>query len=347
MTTNTDFDYSNIDGALTPEQAYAALAAEQGDTNAAAAAEETGSAPATAAAEDDKATDGGDSKGSTAGAAATEPEIDPAKAVVLAKDGIHTIPYSKLEEARKGEQHWKAQAEELAAREAAARQQLAELQAQAQQRADNGQQATATDVMAAQAQAAIDAGVDVSLFGDFSEEALANGIAKLGAQMREQIRAELKAELAQELKPIKDARAKTEAQAHIEAIYSKYPNANEIAESNEFAAWVNSHPSAVRSAYWALLEPETGGTAQEIVELLDAFTAATQPKPGNSAASAAKTAIAQAQADPPTSLSNIPGGHVAGASPLDATAGLSGIELLKATEKMTPQQLDAWLDRQI
>lgn len=53
---------------------------------------------------------------------------DPANPVVLAKDGVHTIPYEKLVEARDGEKHWKAQAE-------AAQQQLAALQAQADQRA--------------------------------------------------------------------------------------------------------------------------------------------------------------------------------------------------------------------
>ena len=255
----------------------------------------------------------------------------------MARDGVHTIPYEKLEEARKGEQHWKAQAE-------AAQQQLAELQAQAQARADAGTAPTKTDNMVATAEAAIEAGADVGIFGDFSEEALAKGIATLVEQ-------QVQARVSAALEPLATKQAKDAATAHYDAIYSKHPDADSIAQSTEFAAWVNAQPSAVRNAYWGLFDPHTGGTAQEIVEVFDAFKGVSTSNPNTPAAAdpkaAASAAVAAAKATPPASLSSIPGARVEGASELDRAAEMSGPDMLEATKNMSPAQIEAWLDRQI
>ena len=321
------FDYSNIEGALTPEQAAAALAAGEGDTSAEL---ENGGAPEATTVTDDAAATNGDNK-------APPDAGEHANAVVMARDGVHTIPYEKLEEARKGEQHWKAQAE-------AAQQQLADLQAQAQARADAGTAPTKTDNMVATAEAAIEAGADVGIFGDFSEEALAKGIATLVAQ---QVQARVNAAL----EPLATKQAKDAAAAHYDAIYSKHPDADSIAQSTEFAAWVNAQPSAVRNAYWGLFDAKTGGTAEEIVEVFDAFKAVSTPNPNTPAAAnpkaAASAAVAAAKATPPASLSSIPGARVEGASELDRAADMSGPDMLEATKNMSPAQIEAWLDRQI
>ena len=58
-------------------------------------------------------------------------DVDPANAVILARDGKHTIPYSKLEEARRNEQTARADAK-------AAQDELAALRAQADQRDRHG-----------------------------------------------------------------------------------------------------------------------------------------------------------------------------------------------------------------
>ena len=201
------FDYTTIEGALSPEQAAAALAAGEGDTSAGL---ENGGTPDATTVTDDAAATGD-------GASATTAAGDPANAVVLARDGKHTIPYETLVKHREGEQHWKAQAE-------AAQQQLAELQAQAQARADTGTAPTTTDNMVATAEAAIEAGADVGIFGDFSEEALAKGIATLVAQ---QVQARVNAAL----EPLATKQAKDAAAAHYDAIYSKHPDADSIAQS--------------------------------------------------------------------------------------------------------------------
>ena len=334
------FDYTTIEGALTPEQAAAALAAGEGDTSAEL---ENGGTPDATTVTDDAAANDGDHKAKPDAAATgedagtkTEAE-DPANAVVLARDGKHTIPYETLEEARKGEQHWKAQAE-------AAQQQLAELQAQAQARADAGTAPTKTDNMLATAEAAIESGADVGIFGDFSEEALAKGIATL---VEQQVQARVNAAL----EPLATKQAKDAAAAHYDAIYSKHPDADSIAQSTEFAAWVNAQPSAVRNAYWGLFDPNTGGTAQEIVEVFDAFKGMSTPNPNTPAAAnakaAASAAVAAARATPPASLSSIPGARVEGASELDRAADMSGPDMLEATKNMSPAQIEAWLDRQI
>jgi hypothetical protein len=315
------FDYTTIEGALSPEQAAAALAAGEGDTSAEL---ENGGAPDATTVTDDAAATNGDNK-------APPDAGEHANAVVMARDGVHTIPYEKLEEARKGEQHWKAQAE-------AAQQQLAELQAQAQARADAGTAPTKTDNMVATAEAAIEAGADVGIFGDFSEEALAKGIATL---VEQQVQARVNAAL----EPLATKQAKDAAAAHYDAIYSKHPDADSIAQSTEFAAWVNAQPSAVRNAYWGLFDAKTGGTAEEIVEVFDAFKAVSTPNPNTPAAAdpkaAASAAVAAAKATPPASLSSIPGARVEGASELDRAADMSGPDMLEATKNMSPAQIEA------
>lgn len=346
MTATTESFFADIDGALTPEQASQALAmAEQGDTGK----PESGDAPAITAATDDKSTTttqdqseqtqaASQDKANNGGEAGTTDEagIDPAKAVVLAKDGVHTIPYDRLEKARQGEQHWRAQAE-------AAQQQLAELQREAQARADAGQAPTKTDNMVAQAEAAIEAGADVGMFGDFSEEALASGIAKLVTQ-------QVAAQVNKALEPLQAKQQQSEAQAHYDAIYKAHPNADSIAQSAEFKAWVDAQPSVVRNAYWQLFDPKDGGSAEQIVEVFDAFVKSSgKSAPTTEAPEKAKAeaAAASARTEPPVSLSGIPGGRADGLSPQERMASLAGEELYSAMEHMSPAQIEAYLNKQM
>lgn len=330
-----EFDYSNIDGALTPEQAALALSSGEGDTSTTL---ENGGAPeATQAQENNAATDGDDNGKQAETAVDLAKEADAtAVAVVLARDGKHTIPYETLVKHRESEQHWKAQAE-------AAQQQLAALQQQAQTRADAGATPTKTDNMVATAEAAIEAGADAGIFGDFSEDALAKGIEKL---VNQQVEARVNAAL----EPLTTKQAKDAAASHYDAIYTKHPDADSIAQSTEFKAWVDAQPSAVRNAYWGLFDAKTGGTAQEIVEVFDAFKGASTQKtttPAAATKAAANAAVASTKSEPPASLSSIPGARAEGADVLDRTADMSGPEMLAATAGMSPAALEAWLNRQM
>lgn len=272
-------------------------------------------------------------------------EPDPAKTVILAKDGVHTIDYQKLVDAREGEKHWKAQAEASAA-------ELETLRAQAQQRADAGQAPTTTDNAVAAAAAAIDQGVDPAIFGDFSEQALAAGIQKLVvARVEAQVSAAL-ARIDEKLQPIEVQQTVDATRAHYQAIYAKHPDAASIAESKELADWIATQPSFARAGYETAL---TKGKAADVIELFDAFKKSTPgmaPAPAPAPAigdvkAAAKQAIANAPAQVPSSLSDIPGGRGAAGTRDEAMAQMGGRDLLGAMEDMTPEQIEAYLNRSL
>lgn len=334
MTTSQDSFYESIEGALTPQQAVQALAlAEQGDTGT---QPDNGGVPSPTTALEVKPVQ--------------EAQLTADNAVILAKDGKHTIPFDQLDKARQQRDAHKAEADSYRAQAEEAQRKLTELQAQAQSREENGQAPTITDNMAAHAQAAIDAGIDASLFGDFSEESLAAGIQKLVTQ---QVAAQMKAQMAKELAPLQAKQQQDEATTHYSAIYGAHPNADSIAQSNEFKAWVDAHPSAVRNAYWQLFDPEKGGTASEIIEVFDAFKAGAEKQstttttPASNPKAAASAAVRGAQAAAPSSLSSIPGGRADGLSPNESMAELSGPELYAALEGKTPAQIEAFLNQQM
>ena len=324
-------------GDLTPEQAAQLLSLGiQGDTGA--PSPELSSGPAAAPAPTDA---------SPQPAAQPEPELTAENAVIQAKDGKHTISYDKLVQARETARAAQTEAQTLAAQLQAAQQQLADLQAQAQARADAGQAPTATDNQVAAAQAAIDAGADPALFGDFSEEALAKGITKL---VEQQVAARMAA-IDAKLKPIEQQAATDATTAHFNAIYSAHPDADSIVESQEFAVWKGAQPAVVRAALDQALEK---GSSTDVIEVFSAFKAATQQQPPAAAgkgamtpAEAAKAAIAKAAMPVPASLSDIPGGRVAGTNVFEAMDTMNSHELLAATSNMTAEQIDAWLNAQI
>ena len=386
MTTSvTDFFSSNqIDGALTPGQAAQLLElTAMGDTSTTL---ENGGVPATTTApepapapaaneSDSNTTTQNEVQAPAPAAPAPEPaaapatvaapapgavEPDPANSVILAKDGKHTIPYAKLEEARATSQHWKGIAEQT-------QQQLAQLQTEAAQRAAEGQAPTKTDNAVAQAAAAIEQGVDPAIFGDFSDQALAQGIAKLVqaqvAAMVAPVRADVES-VKQSSAPLQQNAVKTAEQLHFEAIQSKHPDVDSLVESQELKAWIEAQPSYVQPAMLRILgdkhqfgdgraDPNTAGTAAQVIELFDNFKKATQPAaappptsdPRATAAAAAKAVTAAAAPAAPISLSDIPGGRVEGRSPQEQLAAKSAPEMVDAMLSMTPAQIEAFLNR--
>ena len=344
-----------LDGELTAEQAAQLLElAEMGDT---------GNLP-DAGGEPD-ATPGDDDSSQNAGAAGNdqpnseaqaEPEIDPANAVILAKDRKHTIPYDKLVAAREAEQQAREAARIAEAQVAQMRSQMAELTEQlkaAAARADAGQVATPQQQHDLEV-AAEAAGVSLDVFGDFSEEALAQGVAVVAEKMANQIVEKKMAAFEQKMAPVlQSLQAKqneSAATAHYEAIYAAHPDADSLAESQELSDWIASQPSFVRDAYAGVLQQ---GTTQQVIELFDRFkqaTGATQqpastaPNP-DAARDAAKAAIAKAQAPLPASLSDFPGGRAAAPSKAEALASMEAPDMLAAMQDMAPEQIEELLNR--
>lgn len=279
--------------------------------------------------------------------AATEQAQDdePAGAPIASKSGAYTIPFEKLEQARE-------RAKTLEGENEALRAQLADLTAKqqanleraedgAQSRADAGAAQTQADQNLETAKAAMGQGVDASLFGDFSEEAIAKGIEALMSKARDELRAELREEAARELKPLKEQQAKEASDGHYGAIYEKHPDANEIVQSAEFDVWMKSLPSFTRGAVAAVLDPKTGGSAAEVIEVFDTFKTQTGIKaaPAPGAQGAAKAPEVQRRV--PNSLSEAAGEqHQDVAQQMLAAAGTDPNALLERMQDMTPEQIE-------
>ena len=269
-----------------------------------------------------------------------ESQLNAENAVILAKDGKHTIPYDKLVEARNGEKEWKQKFDE-------AQQQLAQLQADAQERKDNGQAPTAQDNQADIAQQAIDQGVDPAIFGDFSEEALAAGIQKL---VNSQVSTLVQQQLQTALAPIQQQQQVSVEQAHFNEIFTAHPDAESIVESKEFNDWKNAQPSFLKDAYETVLDK---GSAAQVVELLGLYKSNTQSgqqaaQPANDAVKAvAQKAVSQAQTPPPNSLSDLPAGSPAGVSRDERLAAMSPAQLAEEMQGWTPDQVEQFLNRRV
>lgn len=274
-----------------------------------------------------------------AGNAETEVEGAP----VLSKSGAYTIPYEKLAEARSERNAMRERVEQLEQQLAdlttKQQQNLAAAQTDAQDRAIAGQAQTAADANLAAVTQAMADGVDVSVFGDFSEEALAKGVNELNRRAMEHVRAELHDTIRRELAPLREQEAKSATNAHYDAIYSAHKDADEIVESAEFAAWRNSLPAFAKAGVEHAM---TKGGAQEVIEVFDAFRAARPQQPNT-----ARTAPEAPARSVPNSLSDVPG-----AAPMDETqqtlaAAGNTSALLDRMASMTPEQRDALLDNLI
>lgn len=350
------------DGQMTAEQAAQLLELSlQGDTGAApVASPEPGSAPAAAPASDAQTSTTGEQatpaqeEPQAQGQAAPSPqdgELTPENAVILAKDGKHTIDYQKLVDAREGEKAAKAEAQDALTKLQTAQQELDALKAQAQQRADAGMAPTATDANAAAAQAAIDAGVDPELFGDFSEQDLAKGVrALIGKDVPALVERLVEAKLAKAVTPIQQKHESDAQDAHFRAISEKHPDWESVVESTDLSDWIAKQPTFAQAGYNAVLEK---GSAAEIVELLDSFKAATQPPQPAQAAStkdvqaAAEAAVAKAKPQVPASLSDIPGGAGAPLTGDEAIAAMDPISMLDRMQNMSPKQIEEFLSRNL
>lgn len=283
----------------------------------------------------------------TDGAApSADQEVDPAKAVLMAKDGVHTIPYERLLEARQGKQAAETQAQDALAKLQAQQQELESLRQQAQQRVDAGIAPTATDQQVAAAGAALDAGVDPAIFGDFSEEAIAKGVQQL---IKQSIPALIAPMLKDALAPLQQTQQATVQDAHSKALYEAHPDLDSIVESKELQDWIAGQPSYARPGIEQVLKD---GSTDQVIELFKSFKEATgkaqaaQPAPSaESVQAAAAKAVAAAKPPVPVSLSDIPGGTAGPATGHEALANLSAIDQLEALSGKTPEQIEAFLNR--
>lgn len=355
MTKENEF-IESLEGELTPEQVEQLLhGSEQGETSEELDAE--GSVPDTDnTGEGEEERDGGEggeqetAKAGQEGNAEAEEgkqqeineeELNADNAAILARDGKHLISYDKLAEARQLAQQERQRAEQ-------AMQELERLRQEAHQREQQGKNPTQQDNQSAMAEAAIEAGVDPDLFGDFSEEALAKGIEKLVAQQVEQ---RVEQRLSEALQPIQQREEHSATKAHYNAIYEAHPDADSIAESQELADWIASQPSFTQSAMQQVLQT---GSTEQVIELFSAFKSATHqedttqaeiPSKEEAIKEAAKKKLQSQKAPVPASLSNFPPGKSSTTDKTDAMADMGGVDLVDAMADMTPEQIEAFMNR--
>jgi len=257
-------------------------------------------------------------------AANVEVKAVEAKPVILAKDGVHTIEYEKLVEARDAERHWKQVA----------------LDAQAQLEAQK-----ATPVAQVPAPAETPA-ADEDVFGDFSEEAIAKGVEKMVSARTAAIEAKFEAKLNAVLAPLQEKQAQSAEDAHFSTIQAAHPDVESIAQSAELTAWIDKQPSFVREGYKAVIAQ---GTAEQVIEALNTFKAATgkqAPTPARvSVEAAAQAAIAKAKSAPPMSLSEIPAGSNVAVDEANAMMEMTDAGMMNKFEGKTPEQINALLNR--
>lgn len=279
-----------------------------------------------------------------AGAGTTTAQEDaPAGTPIASRSGAYTIPYEQLVKARTARDTLatenaalKAQVEQLTRGQ---QHNLAQAQADAAARADAGAAPTTADKNLAIAQTAASQGVDMSLFGDFSEEAIAKGVAAM-------VEARVQAALA----PLQQREQVNALDAHARAIYSAHPDADEIAESAQFKQWVDAQPAFARTAIEQVIER---GTAADVVEVLNTFkqahtatNAPAQPgRTGNPVDAAVAKAVQRAEQQVPISLSDLTGA-AAGASEAERLQALSSnpAALLNAVGGLSSDKLDALMN---
>lgn len=258
-------------------------------------------------------------------------ELDETNAVLLARDGKHTIPFEQLTTSREETRLAKEA-------EAAARAELEALKAQYQSQSNTNTSQQEQDVDTAQA--AINAGVDPSIFGDFDEEGIAKGIKQLLA-------AELKAALA----PIEQQKQEAVVKSHWDTIFDAHKDADSVVESVEFSDWRKSQPSYANAAIDNVLKQ---GTAAEVVELLNNFKHSTnsgsQPDPKAPPVltpaemrAKAQEVINNTKKPVPTSLSDMPGRP--GATAIgEQVLEMSGVDALDVMAGWSPEQINQHLN---
>lgn len=254
--------------------------------------------------------------------------------VVMARDGVHTIPYEKLVEARERD---RVSQEALAAANA-------ELEILRKQPKPDTVAATQQAQDVETAQAAIDAGVNPDYFGDFSEEALADGINRM---IDERVSAQVEARVAKALEPMQLKEQESAADAHMRTIYEAHQDADSIVESGEFNSWKAQQPSYMQAALDGVLQQ---GTAEQVVELLNNYKQATNStaEPATPTAeqlrAKAREAIKNTVPAVPASLSDIPGGHKGATSITEQMDSMSGIDIADTMMDWSPEKREQYLN---
>lgn len=355
MTTREEFFQAHVDAGTVNEQVMAELALmPEGEIGDKPKSSEPAAATETKAAEPKAQETSKESEVKEPSKAEPDPAtLNADNAVILAKDGKHTIGYDKLEEAREREK---------VAREAAATATAESERLRQENEALRKGSSAATADPKADATGKITelpekgTGKPAIDFGDYSDEAMAKAAQQIERMVQDRVEAATKDIEAKSLAPMAEKLAKTEVRDHYTAIYEAHPDADSVAESKELAAWIDAQPNFAREAYRSTL---TNGSTADVIELFHTFKESTgkpgaaQPKadpakadkPDAAIAAAAKAAIDAAKTKPPTSLSEVGAASTATSDEAAAMLDKSSVALMDQFEGKSPEQIHALLNR--
>lgn len=261
--------------------------------------------------EKDRVINGEDLEGETP--ETPEPSVPPAtedEPVLLAKDGVHTIPYDQLVEARKSAAEWQqfaTQQQDL----------IKSLQAAKLDDAGTGD-TKAQDAVVAEYEGA---------FPEVAED-LKPYIQRMIDDGVKSVLAEFKGEIDKRVAPVEQTSQEMAAERYFKSIRDAHPDADDIVDDTKFKDWIKSQPSAVQNLYAENLEYKR--PAKDLIEMFSAYKKATETNTA-AADAAAKSSdiIAKTKRTGPSSLTDIP----------STTTGKH--DEIEAIYAMTPAQLEA------
>ena len=230
--------------------------------------------------------------------------------VLLAKDGVHTIPYDHLVEARKNAAEWQqfaTQQQDL----------IKSLQAAKIDDAGTGDTKAQDAVVAEYEGAFPEVAEDLK---PYIQRMIDDGVKSVLADFKEQVN--------QRVAPVELSSQEIAAERYFKSIRAAHPDADTIVDDTKFHDWIKTQPSAVQALYAENLEYKR--PANDLIEMFAAYKNATGIKSAvTDVAAKTKDIIANVKRSGPGSLSDIP-------STITGTH-----DELEAIYDMSPSQLEA------
>lgn len=254
-----------------------------------------------------------------------EKEEDP---VLLAKDGINTIPYTELQNAR------------------ARATQFEDFSKQQAQLIEDLQDAKAVD------EAAQD---DATTSQDQVIEEYAGNYPEIAEELKPVIQQmiddgvkkgveDVQKQFEERVAPIQEQANRAAEQERRNTILAEHPDAVEIYSSPELKTWIESHPSFIKDQYETILKESTG---EQMNELISAYKLSTdfgvkqdQSKTKDITAKA-KDVIEKTEKKAPVSLSDVPGTQAGTIDEAEAMMEMSAAQLDQKFNGKSPEQIRA------
>ena len=265
-----------------------------------------------------------------------EEQKEEVKPVILAKDGVHTIEYEKLVEARNDAKAAKEEVESL-------RNTLAEREALLESLKAAKEQDAATGTTEATDSLRESVKEDFPELLELMEHSNASVVKELRAEM-----AELKKQISADLAPVMKTTNDTIAEKHFGTIRDAHKDFDDIMAAPEIMEWVEKHPGPIKAAYMNIIEH---GTAKDVIDMVTAFKDAHPAPVGDTTDTVAmKAAEAEKKAtgkSVPKSLSDIPAGTAAHHDEAGAMQNMTPVQLMNKFVGKSPNEIMEFLDRTI